>query len=54
MEALQDYLSEWQEALSTALDRLYESQTKSMIAVCKELEEIEKQVSRTEDEQGDS
>lgn len=54
MEALQDFLSEWQEALSTALDRLYESQTKSMIAVCKELEEIEKQASRTEDEQGDS
>lgn len=49
MRALQDYLSDWEEALDIALDRLYASQTKSMIEVCKELEEIEKNCSRRAD-----
>lgn len=43
MQAMQDFLSKWRKTLSIALDRLYESQTKSMIDVCKELDEIEKE-----------
>lgn len=45
IQALQEYLSQWEAALDIALDQLYESQTRSMVDVSRELEEIEKNYS---------